>query len=265
MLIKFSQLFGQNISGVSSRSSSLGSTVTTINDISLIGMNPCAILSIKNCEGSIQYMNLTGMSELQQKGLQVAKPIKKGVLGMYLFSFGVSTYKVVNAGVNYAVNLNDFLEIGVGLGFKTTSIQYYENRTKIQFSLAFKGRLSDKLFYGVVVNSLGNEQKSQQGLNPTILFAGVNYKPSKNVSLINELDKSLFSTLRWKFACEYFVKNQFVLRTGIIATTIQLSGGVGIVVKKQMRFDFGSTWQPILGVGIQGGFTYSFKEKMWNE
>ena len=265
MLCKFSLVFGQNISSVSSRSSSLGSTITTMNDISLIGLNPCAMLSIKNSEGAIQYVNLSGLSELQQKGLQLAKPINKGVIGMYVHSFGVNAYKVVNTGVNYAIILNDFLEIGVGLGFKNTSIQQYENRTKIQFSLAFNGRLSKKLTYGVVLNSLGKEQKSQQGVDPTILYVGVNYKPSMHVSLISEIDKSLFSPLRWKFACEYFATDYFALRTGIIATTLQISGGVGIVVKKQIRFDLGTTWQPILGVGIHGGVIYSFKEKTWNE
>lgn len=265
ILSKFSFVFGQNIFGVSSRSSSLGSSITIINDLSLLGLNPCAMLSVKNFECSMQYVNLSELSELQQKGLQIAKPVKKGVIGMYANSFGVNAYKVVNVGVNYALLLNDYLEIGVGLGMKYTSIQQYENRMKILFSLALKGKVTEKLTYGVVLNSLGNEQKIQQGLNPTYLFAGVKFKPSTNVFLMSELDKSLFSPIRWKFACEYFATNQLVLRTGIIASTIQLSGGVGIVVKKHVRFDFGSTWQPILGVGIQVGISYSFKEKNWNE
>lgn len=251
--------------GRSPRSVSLGSVVSVLNDISVSGQSPCAILSTNNLEVAIQYENLIGLNELQQNGLHIAKPISKGKVGLYLQSFGISTYQTITTGLNYAIQLNEFFSVGVGMGLKSTSIVHYENRNNFQFSVAMKGKINNELHYGVILNSIGNESKSQLGVNPTLLFLGVNYKPSTSVSLTTEFDKSLITPLRMKFACEYFFMQSLILRSGVITSPLQLSGGVGVVAKKQIRFDVGSTWQPVLGIDLHGGIIFSFKVKKWDE
>lgn len=239
---------------------SLASCVSTLNDLTLINVNPVSLVRLKKFSAGLQYENTVGLSELQKTGLIIAKPFKIGGVGLGFQSFGCNSYRVINSGVDYGFKLTDDFFLGVHLGLKNISIQSYGSRTITQLSLAFQGKISNKTTYGLTVQSIGKEYKEINGLNSLLVCMGVKYKPSEVLHFYSEIEKTLTSPVRVKIAFEYQALKSFYFRTGIITSNRQICGGFGCVIKEKFRFDFGSTWQSVIGVSIQGGILFLVNE-----
>ena len=257
---------GQTNTNVSARSIALASCVATIKDMSVLQINP-SVLSEVNClQFGLQNMSMTAMMDVQKNGAMVAVPIQKGVLGLSIQTFGNKVYSLFSGGVAYAMNMSENLKLGVYLGDKNSSIQQYGSRNFIDLSLAIQGKLTDKITYGMCIQSLGRKSLEIQEANPTFLFVGIQYISSiPNWRMYTEIEKSVISPVRLKIACEYFVSPSFVFRTGLMTSSYQVSGGIGVWFKKQVRVDVGSSWQPILGLATQVGVRFSSKSKEINE
>ena len=262
----FFGVVGQTNTNVSARSIALASCVATIKDMSVLQINP-SVLSEVNClQFGLQNMSMTAMMDVQKNGAMVAVPIQKGVLGLSIQTFGNKVYSLFSGGVAYAMNLSENLKLGVYLGDKNSSIQQYGSRNFIDLSLAIQGKLTDKITYGMCIQSLGRKSLEIQEANPTFLFVGIQYISSiPNWRMYTEIEKSVISPVRLKIACEYFVSPSFVFRTGLMTSSYQVSGGIGIWFKKQVRVDIGSSWQPVLGLATQVGVRFSSKSKEINE
>ena len=262
----FFGVVGQTNTNVSARSIALASCVATIKDMSVLQINP-SVLSEVNClQFGLQNMSMTAMMDVQKNGAMVAVPIQKGVLGLSIQTFGNKVYSLLSGGVAYAMNMSENLKLGVYLGDKNSSIQQYGSRNFIDLSLAIQGKLTDKITYGMCIQSLGRKSLEIQEANPTFLFVGIQYISSiPNWRMYTEIEKSVISPVRLKIACEYFVSPSFVFRTGLMTSSYQVSGGIGIWFKKQVRVDIGSSWQPVLGLATQVGVRFSSKSKEINE
>ena len=262
----FFGVVGQTNTNVSARSIALASCVATIKDMSVLQINP-SVLSEVNClQFGLQNMSMTAMMDVQKNGAMVAVPIQKGVLGLSIQTFGNKVYSLLSGGVAYAMNMSENLKLGVYLGDKNSSIQQYGSRNFIDLSLAIQGKLTDKITYGMCIQSLGRKSLEIQEANPTFLFVGIQYISSiPNWRMYTEIEKSVISPVRLKIACEYFVSPSFVFRTGLMTSSYQVSGGIGVWFKKQVRVDVGSSWQPVLGLATQIGVRFSSKSKEINE
>ena len=245
---------------VSARSLSLATCVSTLNDLTLVNVNPIGLVKIKKFSAGLQYENTVGLPELQKTALIFAQPLMKGGVGIAFQSIGVNAYRVINSSLNYGVKLTSDFFLGVHLGLKNVSIQNYGNRTMLQFSLAFQGRLTKTITYGLTVQSIGREYNDIKGLNSINACLGFKYKPSESLTFYSEVEKSLLFPLRLKCALEYEMLKSFFFRTGIMTSNYQLSGGIGCVIKERYRFDLGTAWQPILGVTMQGGIIFFMNE-----
>ena len=277
LLVKFKVIFiwvigfsfgtvGQTNTNVSARSIALASCVATLKDMSVIQMNPSVLTDVKCLQIGLQNMSMTAMMDVQKNGAMVALPIQKGVLGISLQTFGNKVYRLFSGGVAYAMNISENLKLGVFLGDKNSSIQQYGSRNFIDVSLAIQGKLTDKITYGMCVQSLGVKSLEIQEANPTFLFVGIQYTSSKpNWRIYTEIEKSVISPVRLKIACEYFVSPSFIFRTGLMTSSYQVSSGIGVWFKKRVRIDIGSSWQPVLGLATQIGVNFSSKSKEKNE
>ena len=257
---------GQTNTNVSARSIALASCVANLKDMSVLQMNPSVLSNVKCLELGLQNMSMATMLEVQKNGAMIAVPIQKGVLGVSLQTFGNKVYRLFSGGVAYAMNISENLKLGVFLGDKNSSIQQYGSRNFIDVSLAIQGKLTDKITYGMCVQSLGRKSLEIQEANPTMLFVGIQYTSSKpDWRIYTEIEKSVFSPVRLKIACEYLVSPTFIFRTGLMTSSYQVSGGIGLWFKKQVRVDVGSSWQPVLGLATQIGVRFSSKPKERNE
>jgi len=257
---------GQTNTNVSARSIALASCVATLKDMSVLQMNPSVLSDIKHLQIGLQNMSMTAIMDVQKNGAMVAVPIQKGVLGLSIQKFGNKVYSLFSGGLAYAMNISENLKLGVYLGDKNISIQQYGSRNFIDVSLAIQGKLTDKITYGMCIQSLGRKSLEIHQANSTFLFVGIQYISSKpNWRMYTEIEKSIISPVRLKIACEYFVSPSFVFRTGWMTSSYQVSGGIGVWFKQKLKVDVGISWQPVLGLATQIGVRFSLKPKEINE
>ena len=254
------KIFAQNTELVSARSTSLATCITTLNDLTLINVNPTNLVSVKKFSAGLQYENSIVLPELQNTGFVFAKQVGNGGIGVGLQTFGCNFYRILTCGLNYGIKLTDELNFGVHLGIKNFSIQNYGNRTIPQLSLAFQGKISNGLNYGVTIQSIGKEYEKLKGVNSILFCLGVKYRSSESLSIYSEIEKSLISPMRIKVAFEYQPLKSMYLRVGVLTSNYQFSGGFGCKIKEKYRFDFGSAWQPITGLSFQVGILFYVNE-----
>lgn len=259
-LLSINVSFGQSSFYVSARAIALASGVATLNDISVVGANPTVLSYQKNKLISIQNGSRTTTREIQKNALILGIPLRKGVVGFSIQSYGNKVYSTFSGGVSYAMVLSEVLRVGAYFGSKNCSIEQYGSRSSLDVTLALQGKITERLSYGMSLQSIHRPSISMKAIFPTILCVGVKYVSSlPKWNIYSEIEKSLFIPMRLKIACEYFISPSFCFRTGWMSNAYQVSAGIGAWIKKKCRIDFGSTWQPILGVTIQSGLVFSTK------
>lgn len=257
-----SLLRGQTLSNTSARSIALASSVATLDDITVMQMNPSVLTDVHTIQIGFQNVSFISSAGLQKNEAMLAVPIKKGVVGGLIQNTGNKVYRILNGGVSYAVRLSDNLKFGVYLGNKNIAIQHYGARNSLDIALAIQGSLTDKITYGISVQSLkGNGIKTQE-VNPTYLFVGVKYTSITPAwSMYTEIEKSVITPMRMKIATEYFISPLICFRAGVMTSSYQISGGMGCLLKKRVRIDIGTSWQPIVGLSTQVGLIFFNKPK----
>jgi len=256
----------QTYSNVSARSIALASNVATLNDVTVIQMNPSVLSTLQTTLFSMQNVSILGFMDVQKNAVTVGVPLQKGGVGFSIQSFGNKVYRVITGGVSYAFHLSESLSFGVFLGNKNLSIQQYGSKNALDISFAMQGKLNNVFAYGMSVQSLGLNNKEIQSFNPTIVYLGTKYTPElARWRLFLELEKSLISPVRLKVACVYYLTPSFVFRSGIMTSSYQLSSGIGWSMKKKVRMDVGASWQAVLGVSLQFGVVFSTKPTLQHE
>ena len=253
---------GQMISNTSARSVGLASSVATLDDITVLQMNPSVLTDLHSMQIGLQNVSFITSVGIEKNEVMLAVPIQKGGVGVFLQKTGNDVYRILNSGVSYAIRLSNSLRLGVCLGDKNTAIKNYGSRNLLDVSIAIQGKLTDKITYGISVQSLNVNGIKEQNVNPTYVFVGVKYTAlTPTWSLYTEIEKSVITPIRMKIACEYFISPSISFRTGVMTSSYQISGGMGCLVKKRVKIDIGSSWQPILGFSTQVGIVFSRKPK----
>jgi hypothetical protein len=253
-------IIGQTNMHISARSISLASSVATMHDLSVLASNPVVLAYQKHRSITLQNATMIAIREIQKNAAMFAMPIRKGVVGISVQNFGNKVYRVFSGGLSYAMNLSENLKVGAYLGTKNNTIEQYGSWNSFDVNLAIQGKLTKSITYGMCIQSLHGKSISLQAIHPTVLYVGVKYAsiiPKWN--LYTELEKSLLIPTRLKIACEYFISPTFILRSGWMSSSYQISAGIGAWFKKKCRIDLGSSWQPVLGVTMQVGVFFSTK------
>ena len=251
---------GQSISNTSARSIALASSVATLDDITVMQMNPSVIMDNHSMQICLQNVSFISSIGLQKNEAIIGLPIKKGVVGVLLQKTGNEIYHILNVGVSYAMRLSDNIKFGIYLGDKNIAIQQYGSRNSLDIALAIQGKITDKITYGISVKSLNGNGIKAQEVNPTYLFVGVKYTSIAPAwSMYTEIEKSVITPMRMKIATEYFISPIICFRAGIMTSSYQISGGMGCLLKKRVRIDIGTSWQPIVGLSTQVGVVFNNK------
>lgn len=141
-------------------------------------------------------------------------PTKVGVIGGGVFRFGDGVYNesLLTAGFSNQFGL-------AALGVRINYIQYAAEgfgRTGV-FSVGFGGiaELTEQLSVGAYITNINQPKISEDGDRiPTILTAGICFKPTSKVIIATELEKDLEANANWKTGIEYSFHKKFCARTG---------------------------------------------------
>lgn len=184
-------------------------------------------------------------------------PLKFGVAGLGVYRFGDTIYneQILTSGFSSTFGL-------ASLGIKVNYVQYKAAGfgRKAVLSLSFGGiaALTPKLSVGAHIINLNQPiiSVADDERVPTILIAGISFKPSDKTIITTELEKELDYKPTWKTGVEYQVHKKFSFRTGF---NIHPNAGFFGLGFNPRKFSLDYSYQYRTGVGARHQATVGYK------
>ena len=173
---------------------------------------------------------------------------RHGVVGLEAQRFGGQLYNETRVGVGYGYRLGqislgarvDMLQVSIeGLGSRRVALGTLGGQIEV---------LPRKLSFGVVLYNLSQARLAsyQDERIPTILKAGLAYRPGAQVLLLVEAEKDVERDANFKAGLEYRPVPVLVARLGLASLTEQASAGVGVQAGA-FQLDYAAAFQQALG------------------
>ena len=267
LLIVSSRLFAWNDNySAGARSTGLSNASVTLSDIYAAQNNQAGLSGIKKISGAFYYENKFLIRDLSFKGAMLAIPVKIGVFGVSVNSFGGKNYNENKIGVSYSRSFGEILSAGVQMNYLGTFIgEGYGNSSAFAVEAGIQAKLIKNLFVGAHIFN-PNRAKIAEYNNeraPTIIKLGLRYQFSDKVFLCTEAQKDISVNSVFKAGIEYQIIKDFYLRGGVSTGPVQNSFGFGYHAK-YFRTDIAASYHQSLGYSTQIAFSFQFGKDRLN-
>lgn len=249
-----STLMGARASGMGYASACLPDEWSIFNNIG-------ALATLTDIKVAFTYDAHPSFKPFNKASMVIAVPFTIGVAGLGVYSTGDNLYneQILTSGFSSKFGM-------ASLGIKLNYIQYNLDGfgRKAVFSLSIGGvaELTPQLSVGAHIVNLNQPKLSTLDDNrlPTLLIAGVSFKPSGTLIITTELEKDLEYPLTWKTGMEYQAHKKFSIRTGFNISPTGGFTGFGFNTRK-FTLDYACQYRFNLGMRYQATVGYKFKMK----
>ncbi|WP_400192060.1 hypothetical protein [Hymenobacter sp. B81] len=244
------------------RAAALGNASVTIsNDLWAVGNNVAGLAQLSRPEAGVYAENRFFIPHLNNAALAAALPLGRqpagstvttpphGVVGLEVQRFGDKRYNESRAGLGYAYRLG-LISVGARVDMLQLSIEGLGSRRAVAASLGGQADIiPQKLTLGVSLYNLNQARLAeyQDERVPTILRAGLGFRPSAKVLLLAETEKDIDQDADFRAGVEYQVIDALAVRAGVATLTEQVTGGFGLHFG-QLRVDYGAQLHNVLGL-----------------
>lgn len=144
----------------------------------------------------------------------LAWPTKVGVVGGGVFRFGDDVYNESLLAAGFS-NQFGLAALGVKINYIQYSAEGFGRRGVLSIGFGGIAELTEQLSVGAYITNMNQPKISEEGDRiPTILTAGICFKPTDKVIIATELEKDLEANANWKTGIEYSFHKKFCARTG---------------------------------------------------
>lgn len=211
--------------------------------------NQASLAFIEKFQAAGFYETRFLMNDLGMKAFAAGIPIKNGVFGIGVSSFGNKLYSENKAGLAYSRKFGPKISAAVQLNFHNTRIA--ENYGSASTATAEVGFMAEPVKNLTLGFHLFNPTRSKLSGNlaermPTIMKLGALYKFSDKVFLTGEAEKDADYKASFRAGIEYRPLPSFYLRGGAASNPGMSAFGMGIVMQN-LRLDVASTFHSVLG------------------
>lgn len=259
----------QNVSAIGNQSSGarslgLGNANVTLFDLWSANNNQAGLAYVEKFGFGIGYENRFGLSELGLKTLNMAVPVKFGTFGLTVQQFGFTDYNENKFGLAYGMKVSKRVSIGVQIDYLLVSVAeaQTENKSGITAEIGLQAKLTDKLTLGAHIFNVPNTSMSgsYDEKIPMIITLGLNYKFSKKVFAVIDIEKNIDLDPNLKVGIEYHPIDALYFRGGLNTYDFHFTGGLGFKLKS-FNFDLGFSHQTYLGFVSQASLSYTLGKK----
>lgn len=256
------QALGPGVHGA--RAAALSNASTTLGgEVWALGNNVAGLGALNAPVAGFYAENRYFSAALNVAALAVAMPVgavtpgatpaqpaqaKNGVVGLEVQRFGGSLYNETRAGLGYGYRFG-FISLGARVDMLQVSIEGLGSRRVALGSLGGQMELlPNKLAVGVSLYNLNQARLAsyQDERVPTVLKAGLAYRPSTQVLLLAETEKDVERDANFKAGLEYRPVPILATRVGLASLTEQASAGLGLRAKS-LELDYAAAYQQALG------------------
>jgi len=255
---------GNGPAGHGGRAQALGNASATLSGEVWAGANNAAGLgSLTRPTAGVYLENRYLITSLNVAAAAVALPLgtvepaatglparaSHGVLGLGAQRFGGVLYNETRLGAAYGYRLG-VVSIGGRLDMLQVSFRDLGSRRAVVASLGGQADiLPQRLTLGVYLYNVTQARLTdyQDERVPTVLRAGLAYRPGKQVLLLAEAEKDVERDAGFKAGVEYLPVPAVAVRLGYASLSQQATGGVGLRAG-DFQFDYAAGWHSALGL-----------------
>ncbi|GGF17098.1 PorV/PorQ family protein [Echinicola rosea] len=253
--------YGQNGSEIfakGARSYGMANAHVTLADAWSVFNNPGAMGRMSTSTAVLGYDHRLGLNELTTLGAGAVIATDKGNFGIGLSHYGGELFNQQAAGIGYAHQMG-IASFGIKATYLQTNIAGYGRTGAPIMEFGGTAVLGPKLIFGAHVYNFTRSQLSRdsQDYLPTIIKAGLSYKPSKKLLITMEAEKDILLPPFAKIGMEYNFINRFWARCGIRTNPSNFHFGIGFK-PKQFRFDYAVAQNNQLGFTHHVSLNYTF-------
>lgn len=239
------------------RAQGIGYAAVALNDSWCVFNNIAGIATLTQPTASFTYDLRNALPGANRTAAAIVWPIKVGVLGGGLFTFGDALYSesIITAGFSNQLGI-------ASLGLNVNYIQYRAEGfgSKGVFTVNFGGiaELTPNLSIGAHITNINQPRlSSDEDRLPTILRAGLAFKPSENVFIATEIEKNIVHEATWRMGLEYYFHAKFSARTGYAIQPNTSYFGMGFKTKR-FTIDYALQFSTQFQFGHQASVMYQF-------
>jgi hypothetical protein len=243
------------------RSMGMGNAHTTLADPWAIFNNIGALAEIKESQAAFSYDHRMQLNELSTLAALVA--IKKNHLGLGIgvSQFGDKDFSQSQAGLGIAHRLG-IASLGLKINYFQTHVNGYGTAGTAVLEFGGLAELSPVVFFGAHVYnptmaSYGGDSPEKL---PTIVKAGISYRPSDKVSANLDAEKDILLPAQLKIGVEYSILQRLWLRVGFNTNPERAFYGIGFRPRR-FHIDYAMTQHHRLGFTHHFSFSYLFVRK----
>ncbi|WP_156126257.1 hypothetical protein [Hymenobacter sp. DG25B] len=252
------------------RAAGMGNAAVTLSDVWALGNNVAGLSQLTRPEVGVYAENRFLISSLNTVGLAVASPLGRltgeepryGVAGLELQRFGDKLYNEQRVGLGYAYRTG-VMSVGVRADVLQVAIEGLGSRRAVAASVGAQAELIPrKLVFGASLYNLNQAKLAEYEDErvPTVLKAGLSYRPTEKVMLNAEVEKDVDHAADFRAGIEYQALEALALRVGVLGVSEQVTGGAGFHAGR-FRIDYAGAWHSSLGLSqhISAGFRLEAK------
>jgi hypothetical protein len=243
------------------RSTGLGNAHVTLGDIWSLFNNIGGLSRAEASQVSFSYDHRLNLEELTTLAAAALLKKKKSAFGFGVSNFGSDYFSQSQFGLGFSNHLG-IASLGLKINYFQTSIEGFGTGRAAVFEFGGVAELTPELFFGAHIY---NPNRVKYGKNspdhlPTVVKAGISYRPSEKVMLNVEAEKDILLEPLIKMGLEYNLMQRVWARTGLNTLAQSLFFGIGFQSIK-FHIDYAMTQHPQLGYTHHFSFNYLFDEK----
>ncbi|UOQ67150.1 hypothetical protein [Hymenobacter volaticus] len=264
----YGQGSGPGIRGA--RAAGLANASVTLSDVWAVGNNAAGLGQLNKPVVGVYAENRYLLSALNTVAVAAAMPLgavenekaRNGVVGVEVQRFGGKLYSEQRVGAGYGYR-GGLVSIGARVDMLQLSIEGLGSKQAVAVSLGGQAELVPKrLVFGAYLYNLNQAKLAeyQQERVPTLLKAGLSYRPTDKVLLNIETEKDVEQDADFKAGLEYRIIEKLALRAGFRTLTEEITGGVGFQAGA-LQIDYAAAWHAALGLSQHVGVGFVFEKK----
>ncbi len=213
------------------RSSGIAYTSVTYADALSIYNNAGSLGFLENSSIATGYKNHFEIEGFNSVFVVINKRIKTGAISAGISAFGDELFSIsrVSTGIG---NKFGIAALGASLHYIQYRIEGFGSHGFISVDVGGLVELTPRLFIGGRIKNI-NQAKASKRTNeyyPTILTAGISYRPTDQLRFNTQVDKDLDYPPKLEFGLEYKISS-LSLRTGLNTRPLWFSFGFGFIHK----------------------------------
>lgn len=222
--------------GIGARSVGLGYAYTAVgSNFWSLFHNPAGIAGTSAIETGVYVERRFNLSELTYGHAGIVFPFGgKQAIGAELGSYGFDTYRENRAALSYGVMLLERISLGAKINYANIIIAGLGSTNALVATVGGQVHINKTLslgFTGYNVNRAGIQSLGGTDDIPTLLTAGVMYRPNEKVMIVADVQKDIDHPVSWRGGIEYAFVPSLYARLGMSTEPLSVNAGLGLLYR----------------------------------